>query len=69
MVTLTEALDRIDSAEIYYKNMSHTFKDYPQNKYYIRSRIKGLAEQFEDNKELVLRVRELYLKLLYDHSK
>ena len=64
MVTLTEAYDRIDSAEIYYKNMSHTFKDYPQNKYYIRSRIKGLGEQFENNIEIVTRVNALYLKLL-----
>ena len=67
MVTLTEAYDRIDSAEIYYKNMSHTFKEYPQNKYYIRSRIKGLAEQYENNAEIVGRVRALYLKLL-DHT-
>ena len=47
--------------------MSHTFKDYRQNKYYIRSRIKGLAEQYENNAEIVGRVRALYLKLL-DHT-
>ena len=63
MTTLENAYDRIDSAEIYYKNMSHTFKDYPQNTYYITSRIKGLAEEYENNAEIVGRVRALYLKL------
>ena len=63
MTTLENAYDRIDSAEIYYKNMSHTFKDYPQNKYYITSRIKGLAEEYENNAEIVGRVTALYLNL------
>lgn len=67
MVTLQTALDRIDSAEIYYNNMSHSFKDYPQNIYYITSRIKGLAEQYENNAEIIGRVRALYLKLA-DHT-
>tara|TARA_A100001011_G_scaffold147151_1_gene155282 strand:- start:2286 stop:2489 length:204 start_codon:yes stop_codon:yes gene_type:complete len=67
MNTLQQAFDRIDSAEIYYNNMSHSFKDYPQNTYYITSRIGNLVKQFPNNLEIEHRVKALYLKLA-DHT-
>jgi len=64
MITLVQALDRIDSSEIYFNNMNHSFKDYPNNMYYITSRIDGLTKEFPDNQEVQYRVKELYKKLL-----
>ena len=63
MVTLEQALDMIDSSEIFYNNSHHSFKEYPSNRMYIASRIKGLKKQFPDNQDIRLRVTALEIKL------